>query len=75
MEAIDWERLGVTLRHQILHTQIWLIKFMHNWLNTGTQKQRFHEEAVADCPICCVEDETWITCSNALMKMQFCYAL
>eukprot|EP00957_Ditylum_brightwellii_P064831 4918464-Ditylum_brightwellii.AAC.2 len=33
---------------------------MHNWLNTDTQKQKFHEEAVADCPIYCVENETWM---------------
>eukprot|EP00957_Ditylum_brightwellii_P023101 1742893-Ditylum_brightwellii.AAC.1 len=33
---------------------------MHNWLNTGTQKQKFHKEAVANCPICCAENETWM---------------
>eukprot|EP00957_Ditylum_brightwellii_P065418 4962527-Ditylum_brightwellii.AAC.1 len=32
---------------------------MHNWLNTGMQKQNFYKDAVADCPICCTENETW----------------
>eukprot|EP00957_Ditylum_brightwellii_P192671 14670740-Ditylum_brightwellii.AAC.1 len=32
---------------------------MHNWLNTGTQKQNFYEDTVADCPICCAENKTW----------------
>eukprot|EP00957_Ditylum_brightwellii_P009194 695497-Ditylum_brightwellii.AAC.1 len=60
MDDIDWDRLDMALEHQTLHTQIQLIKFMHNWLNTGSQKQKFHEDAVADCPVCCVEDETWM---------------
>eukprot|EP00957_Ditylum_brightwellii_P203016 15332874-Ditylum_brightwellii.AAC.1 len=59
MEEIDWESLGAALESQKLHTQIRLIKFMHNWLNTGMQKQKFYKDAVADCPICCAENETW----------------
>eukprot|EP00957_Ditylum_brightwellii_P155071 11804033-Ditylum_brightwellii.AAC.1 len=60
MDDIDWVRLGIAPEHQTLHTQIWLIKFMHNWLNTGSQKQKFHEDTVADCPVCCAEDEMWM---------------
>eukprot|EP00957_Ditylum_brightwellii_P014866 1121289-Ditylum_brightwellii.AAC.1 len=32
---------------------------MHNWLNTGTQKQKFYEHAVMPCRVCCSETETW----------------
>eukprot|EP00957_Ditylum_brightwellii_P096914 7381062-Ditylum_brightwellii.AAC.1 len=32
---------------------------MHNWLNTGTQKQKFCKDAVMSCPVCCSETETW----------------
>eukprot|EP00957_Ditylum_brightwellii_P044474 3373942-Ditylum_brightwellii.AAC.1 len=32
---------------------------MHNWLNTGTQKQKLYEDAVANCPMCCAEKEEW----------------
>eukprot|EP00957_Ditylum_brightwellii_P075398 5730161-Ditylum_brightwellii.AAC.1 len=60
MDDIDWDRLGIALKHQTLHTQIQLIKFIHNWLNTGSQKQKFHEDVVADCPVCCAEDKTWM---------------
>eukprot|EP00957_Ditylum_brightwellii_P027408 2072258-Ditylum_brightwellii.AAC.1 len=59
MEEIEWDRLGNALERQKLHTQIQLIKFMHNWLNTGMQKQKFYKDAVAGCPICCAENETW----------------
>eukprot|EP00957_Ditylum_brightwellii_P172448 13128960-Ditylum_brightwellii.AAC.1 len=33
---------------------------MHNWLNMGMQKQKFYKDTVADCPICCAENETWM---------------
>jgi hypothetical protein len=48
MEEIEWDCLGNALECQKLHTQVRLIKFMHNWLNTGTQKQRFYKDAVSD---------------------------
>eukprot|EP00957_Ditylum_brightwellii_P128895 9832001-Ditylum_brightwellii.AAC.1 len=60
MEEIEWDCMGSALECQKLHTQTRLIKFMHNWLNIGTQKQKFYEDAVAECPICCMEDETWM---------------
>eukprot|EP00957_Ditylum_brightwellii_P000428 33068-Ditylum_brightwellii.AAC.1 len=59
MEEVDWDSLGAALESQKLHKQIRLIKFMHNWLNTGKQTQKFYEDAIADCPICCTEKETW----------------
>eukprot|EP00957_Ditylum_brightwellii_P150415 11454001-Ditylum_brightwellii.AAC.1 len=59
MEEINWDSLGTALESQNLHTQVRLIKFMHNWLNTGMQKQKFYEDAIADCPICCAENKTW----------------
>eukprot|EP00957_Ditylum_brightwellii_P123894 9444308-Ditylum_brightwellii.AAC.1 len=59
MEEIDWDSLGAALKSQKLHTQIQLIKFMHNWFNTGKQKQKFYEDTITDCPICCAEKETW----------------
>eukprot|EP00957_Ditylum_brightwellii_P184683 14065493-Ditylum_brightwellii.AAC.1 len=59
MDEIDWENLGKALAAQKLNTQILIIKFMHNWMNTGTQKQKFYKDAVMLCPICCSETETW----------------
>eukprot|EP00957_Ditylum_brightwellii_P128939 9836751-Ditylum_brightwellii.AAC.1 len=32
---------------------------MHHWLHTGEQKQKFYEDVVAYCPVCCAEKETW----------------
>eukprot|EP00957_Ditylum_brightwellii_P209299 15361137-Ditylum_brightwellii.AAC.2 len=58
MEEINWDSLGAALESQKMHTQIRLIKFMHNWLNTGKQKQKIYEDAIADCPILCAENET-----------------
>eukprot|EP00957_Ditylum_brightwellii_P148949 11340246-Ditylum_brightwellii.AAC.1 len=52
--------MGSALECQKLHTQARLIKFMHNWLNTGTQKQRFYKDSVDNCPICCTDDKTWM---------------
>eukprot|EP00957_Ditylum_brightwellii_P007220 548623-Ditylum_brightwellii.AAC.1 len=60
MDKIEWNQLGNALEHQKLHTLVRLGKFMHNWLNTGMQKQKFYEDAVADCPICCAENKTWM---------------
>eukprot|EP00957_Ditylum_brightwellii_P078369 5959283-Ditylum_brightwellii.AAC.1 len=53
MKAIDWANLGSALKCQKIHSKICLIKFMHNWLNTGNQKQKFYKDAVSDCPVCC----------------------
>eukprot|EP00957_Ditylum_brightwellii_P176097 13409102-Ditylum_brightwellii.AAC.1 len=58
-ETIDWENLGRSLESQKLHTQIRLVKFMNDWLSTGTQKHEFYKEVVVLCPICCVDTETW----------------
>eukprot|EP00957_Ditylum_brightwellii_P108685 8290082-Ditylum_brightwellii.AAC.1 len=38
MKAMDWDNHGSALKRQKLHSKILLIKFMHNWLNTGYQK-------------------------------------
>eukprot|EP00957_Ditylum_brightwellii_P090403 6884629-Ditylum_brightwellii.AAC.1 len=32
---------------------------MHNWLNIGQQKQKVYKDAVAVCPICQANNETW----------------
>eukprot|EP00957_Ditylum_brightwellii_P165962 12635981-Ditylum_brightwellii.AAC.1 len=32
---------------------------MHNWLNTGHQKKKINESAVADCPVCGSQEESW----------------
>eukprot|EP00957_Ditylum_brightwellii_P085340 6491708-Ditylum_brightwellii.AAC.1 len=32
---------------------------MHNWLNTGTQKQNFYKDTVISCHVCCSDTETW----------------
>eukprot|EP00957_Ditylum_brightwellii_P176507 13442382-Ditylum_brightwellii.AAC.1 len=56
---IDWDNLGQSLESQKLHIQIRLVKFMNVWLNTGTQKRKFYEEAVISCPTCCADTETW----------------
>eukprot|EP00957_Ditylum_brightwellii_P025993 1964898-Ditylum_brightwellii.AAC.1 len=58
MDEIDWDNLGKALAAQKLNTQIQIIKFMHNWLNTSTQKQEFYKDAVMSCPVCCSETET-----------------
>eukprot|EP00957_Ditylum_brightwellii_P119282 9100230-Ditylum_brightwellii.AAC.1 len=32
---------------------------MHNWLNTGHQKKKINANAVADCPVCESQEESW----------------
>eukprot|EP00957_Ditylum_brightwellii_P002644 203234-Ditylum_brightwellii.AAC.1 len=32
---------------------------MHNWLNTGYQKKKIDEYAVANCPVCTSQEESW----------------
>eukprot|EP00957_Ditylum_brightwellii_P027079 2047442-Ditylum_brightwellii.AAC.1 len=59
MELIDRSNLGTAYERQQLHTKVCLTKFMHNWLNTGYQKQIFHKDAVSDCPVCLATQETW----------------
>eukprot|EP00957_Ditylum_brightwellii_P186835 14226935-Ditylum_brightwellii.AAC.1 len=59
MELIDWNNVGIALERQHLNNKVQLIKFMHNWLNTGHQKNHFNKNAVAECPICQSVEETW----------------
>ena len=40
MNLINWDNLGNALECQCLKTTVQLVKFMHNWLNTGHQKQK-----------------------------------
>eukprot|EP00957_Ditylum_brightwellii_P005247 400363-Ditylum_brightwellii.AAC.1 len=47
---IDWNNLGCALELQHLHNKVRLVKFMHNWLNTGSQKKKIDKNGVADCP-------------------------
>eukprot|EP00957_Ditylum_brightwellii_P183941 14011091-Ditylum_brightwellii.AAC.1 len=32
---------------------------MHNWLNTGQQRQKFYKDAVADCSVWHAKGKTW----------------
>eukprot|EP00957_Ditylum_brightwellii_P113598 8660665-Ditylum_brightwellii.AAC.1 len=59
MNMIDWNNLGCALECQHLHNKDRLVKFMHNWLNTGSQKKKIDENAVDDCPVCLTTEETW----------------
>eukprot|EP00957_Ditylum_brightwellii_P178657 13607833-Ditylum_brightwellii.AAC.1 len=59
MSMIDWDNLGCTLECQHLHNKVRLVKFMHNWLNTGYKKKIFDENAVDGCPVCQTTEETW----------------
>ena len=37
-----------------------MIKFLHNWLNTGEQTVKINSNAVRDCPICGKVEESWM---------------
>ena len=60
MDQIDWDTHGKALQRQPTMLRIRLIKFLHNWLNTGEQKVRINSNAVGDCPICGKEEESWM---------------
>eukprot|EP00957_Ditylum_brightwellii_P134721 10270916-Ditylum_brightwellii.AAC.1 len=59
MNLIDWDNLGDASECQCLKTTVQLVKFIHNWLNTGHQNQFFYEDDVVDCPVCHSSTETW----------------
>eukprot|EP00957_Ditylum_brightwellii_P138055 10525136-Ditylum_brightwellii.AAC.1 len=59
MNKIDWDNLGIMLERQQLFNNVQLVKFMHNWLNTGYQKKQMDKHAVNTCPICLDAEETW----------------
>eukprot|EP00957_Ditylum_brightwellii_P092876 7070864-Ditylum_brightwellii.AAC.1 len=59
MNKIDWDNLGIAYEQQQLFTKVRLVKFMHNWLNTGYQKKKIDQTAVDDCPVCGAHEETW----------------
>jgi hypothetical protein len=59
MNKIDWDNLGIAYERQRLFTKVRLVKFMHNWLNTGYQKKKIDQAAVDDCPVCGAQEETW----------------
>eukprot|EP00957_Ditylum_brightwellii_P156217 11890426-Ditylum_brightwellii.AAC.1 len=46
MNKIHWDNLGITLERQQLFNKVRLVKFMHNWLNTGHQKKQIDKNAV-----------------------------
>ena len=52
--------------NQKLHIQVRLIKCMHNWLNTGEQKEKINPQMPSACPLCTTEKETW----SHLLKCQ-----
>eukprot|EP00957_Ditylum_brightwellii_P091343 6954538-Ditylum_brightwellii.AAC.1 len=43
MNQIDWDNLGITLEQQQLFNKVRLVKFVHNWLNTGHQKKQINK--------------------------------
>eukprot|EP00957_Ditylum_brightwellii_P177548 13523605-Ditylum_brightwellii.AAC.2 len=57
---INWVNLGCTLEHQHLHNKVRLVKCMHNWLNTGSQKKKIDENAVNYCPVFLTTEEMWM---------------
>eukprot|EP00957_Ditylum_brightwellii_P007637 577350-Ditylum_brightwellii.AAC.1 len=59
MKLIDWDDLCAALERQKLQATVQLVKFMHNWLNINEQKQRFYEDATADCLVCTAKNEMW----------------
>eukprot|EP00957_Ditylum_brightwellii_P080977 6159618-Ditylum_brightwellii.AAC.1 len=59
MDDVAWDSLEKALDQQHLFNQIRSVKFMHNWLNTGSQKKHFCEDTVDCCPACDGEVETW----------------
>eukprot|EP00957_Ditylum_brightwellii_P140079 10673679-Ditylum_brightwellii.AAC.1 len=60
MNKIAWDNLGSALECQHLHNKVRLVKFIHNWLNTGYQKKKFDENAVDGCPVCQTTEEIWM---------------
>eukprot|EP00957_Ditylum_brightwellii_P156898 11941193-Ditylum_brightwellii.AAC.1 len=59
MNKIDWDNLGITLECQQLFNKVRLVKFMHNWFNTGHQKKQIDRNAINACPICLDAKEAW----------------
>eukprot|EP00957_Ditylum_brightwellii_P001398 109756-Ditylum_brightwellii.AAC.1 len=59
MDLIDWDNLGAAMERLKLQVKVQLVKFMHNWLNTIKQKQRFYRDAIADCTVCTAKNDTW----------------
>eukprot|EP00957_Ditylum_brightwellii_P108377 8267823-Ditylum_brightwellii.AAC.1 len=59
MNKFDWENLGTAYERQQLFAKVRQVKPMHNWLNTGYQKKKINENAVADCPVCVSQEESW----------------
>eukprot|EP00957_Ditylum_brightwellii_P209594 15362396-Ditylum_brightwellii.AAC.1 len=59
MNKIDWDNLRITLEQQQLFNKVRLVKFMHNWLNTGYQKKQINKNAVDTCPMCLDAKKTW----------------
>eukprot|EP00957_Ditylum_brightwellii_P019795 1493417-Ditylum_brightwellii.AAC.1 len=59
MNKIDWDNLRSAYERQLLFTKIFIVKLIHNWLNTGHKKKKIYENAVADCPVCGTQEESW----------------
>ena len=55
--SIDWESHLQAFKSFQHHEQINIAKFLHNWLNTGTQQSKITPSTLPTCP-CCPLDET-----------------
>eukprot|EP00957_Ditylum_brightwellii_P211329 15366049-Ditylum_brightwellii.AAC.2 len=59
IDKIDWSALGQNLQRQHLFNQIRLVKFMHNWLHIGNQKNLMNATDLGVCLVCSSEHEKW----------------
>eukprot|EP00957_Ditylum_brightwellii_P126179 9619993-Ditylum_brightwellii.AAC.1 len=59
MKLICWDEFGSTLEKQHLLNKVFLIKFFHDLLYTGSQQQKFKKASIAPCPMCMDDNETW----------------
>eukprot|EP00957_Ditylum_brightwellii_P006278 476171-Ditylum_brightwellii.AAC.1 len=51
IDKIDWCVLGQNLQRQHLFNQIRLVKFIHNWLHVGKQKNLMNATDLGVCPV------------------------
>ena len=79
IQAINWEAMGRYMKGMPKSKQVKICKYMHNWQNTGRQKQKFATSAGHDteseenkniyvCPFGCgrvEQNQHYIRCTRS----------
>eukprot|EP00957_Ditylum_brightwellii_P129062 9844879-Ditylum_brightwellii.AAC.1 len=68
-ESVQWATVEASFHDLTLLNKVRVLKFQHNWLQTGARTHKFNPKESAQCLICTTAVEDWVhlfQCSHDL---------